>query len=146
MAQIVLTLPDNQVAFYQHLAEKFGFNSVSRIEGLAKAVPYQAFWDKYAELKLAATEKLYFPENPEAAGALLDTLLCEPIEPNYEARIVRDPEKLGGKPIIRGFRVRVIDVLDQFALATPVHEILEDYPMLEYADLVAVARWVQIKY
>jgi uncharacterized protein (DUF433 family) len=52
-------------------------------------------------------------------------------------RITFDPQKCGGRPCIRGMRIRVKDVLDLLAAEVPKEEILEDYPYLEAADITA---------
>jgi len=57
-------------------------------------------------------------------------------------RIVIDPDKLGGQPIIRSLRIRVNDVLDLLAVGAPHAEILEDYPELEEADIIAALEYV----
>lgn len=53
-------------------------------------------------------------------------------------RITIDPEQCGGRPCIRSPRIRVKDVLDLLAAGASREEILEDYPLLEDADIVAV--------
>lgn len=53
-------------------------------------------------------------------------------------RITVDPGVCGGRPIIRGMRIRVKDVLDLLAAGADRAEILADYPYLEEADIVAV--------
>ncbi len=52
-------------------------------------------------------------------------------------RITVEPGKCGGRPCIRGFRLRVSDVLDLFASGASREEILEDYPFLETEDITA---------
>jgi len=52
-------------------------------------------------------------------------------------RITFDPEQCGGRPCIRGMRVRVKDVLDLLAAGLAEKEILEDYPYLEAGDIAA---------
>ncbi|MBK1875685.1 DUF433 domain-containing protein [Pelagicoccus mobilis] len=52
-------------------------------------------------------------------------------------RITVDPGKCGGKPCIRGMRIRVIDVLDLLAQGLTDSEILEELPDLEEADIRA---------
>jgi uncharacterized protein (DUF433 family) len=49
-----------------------------------------------------------------------------------------DPAVCGGRPCIRGLRVRVKDVLDLLAAGATREEILEDYPYLESDDISAV--------
>jgi len=50
------------------------------------------------------------------------------------ARITTEPGKVGGKPCIRGLRVRVQDVL---AAGMTAAEIVEGYPYLEADDVRA---------
>ena len=52
-------------------------------------------------------------------------------------RITFDPNQCGGRPCIRGMRIRVKDVLDLLATGVSEQEILEDYPYLEAADIAA---------
>jgi Protein of unknown function (DUF433) len=44
-------------------------------------------------------------------------------------RITVDPAVCGGRPCIRGLRIRVRDVLDLLAAGATRDEILEDYPL-----------------
>jgi uncharacterized protein (DUF433 family) len=53
-------------------------------------------------------------------------------------RITVDAALCGGRPTIRGLRIRVKDVLDLLAAGASHDEVLADYPYLEPADLVAV--------
>ena len=53
------------------------------------------------------------------------------------ARITFNPDQCGGRPCIRGMRIRVKDVLDLLAAGVPHVEILEDYPYLESEDITA---------
>lgn len=53
-------------------------------------------------------------------------------------RITTDVDVCGGRPCIRGLRVRVTDVLDLLAAGATREEILEDLPYLEPDDIVAV--------
>ena len=52
-------------------------------------------------------------------------------------RITFNPNQCGGRPCIRGMRIRVKDVLDLLAAKVPESEILEDYPYLEPDDIAA---------
>ena len=56
---------------------------------------------------------------------------------NLLHRITVDPEICGGRPCIRGLRVRVKDVLDMLAGGSTRVQILEDYPYLEDEDITA---------
>jgi uncharacterized protein (DUF433 family) len=52
-------------------------------------------------------------------------------------RITVSSEQCGGRPCIRGLRVRVRDVLDLLAAGASRQEILDDYPYLEDEDITA---------
>ena len=52
-------------------------------------------------------------------------------------RITIDPHVCGGRPCIRGMRIRVSDILGMLATGATQAEILEDYPYLEPADINA---------
>ena len=52
-------------------------------------------------------------------------------------RITVEAGKCGGRPCIRGYRLRVTDVLALIAAGASNAEILEDYPFLEPDDIVA---------
>lgn len=52
-------------------------------------------------------------------------------------RITIEPGKCGGRPCIRGLRMRVSDVLELLAAGASVDEILTDYPFLEREDIQA---------
>jgi uncharacterized protein (DUF433 family) len=56
-------------------------------------------------------------------------------------RITVDPEQCGGRPCIRGMRIRVSDVLDLFASGLSASEILEEMPDLQPEDLQACLRF-----
>jgi len=53
-------------------------------------------------------------------------------------RITTNPDICGGRPCIRGLRIRVKDVLDLLAAGATRQEILADYPYLEDEDITAV--------
>lgn len=52
-------------------------------------------------------------------------------------RITIDPNQCGGRPCIRGMRIRVKDILDLLAAGVPEAEILADFPYLEPLDIRA---------
>ncbi|MDQ3283367.1 MAG: DUF433 domain-containing protein [Acidobacteriota bacterium] len=56
-------------------------------------------------------------------------------------RITVNPEQCGGRPCIRGMRIRVSDVLDLFAAGLTAEQILEELPDLEAEDLQAALRF-----
>ena len=60
---------------------------------------------------------------------------------NLLNRITLNPEQCGGRPCIRGMRIRVIDVLDLFAAGLSAEQILEEMPDLEMEDLQAALQY-----
>ncbi len=52
-------------------------------------------------------------------------------------RITQTPGQCGGRPCIRGMRIRVSDILEMLAENVPAIEILEDFPDLEPEDIQA---------
>jgi uncharacterized protein (DUF433 family) len=52
-------------------------------------------------------------------------------------RITFNPAVCGGRPCLRGLRVRVSDVLEMLAGGATRAEILADYPYLEDDDITA---------
>ena len=57
---------------------------------------------------------------------------------NYLARITINPAQCGGRPCIRGMRMRVKDLVDLLAAGVSPEGILQDYPYLEKEDIQAV--------
>src|SRR5262245_62065324 len=53
-------------------------------------------------------------------------------------RITIEPGKCGGRPCIRGMRIRVTDILGMLAEGVSHEEILKDFPYLEPDDIKAV--------
>ena len=56
-------------------------------------------------------------------------------------RITVDSEQCGGRPCIRGLRIRVSDVLDLLANGLTSQEVLEELPDLEPEDISACLRF-----
>ena len=56
-------------------------------------------------------------------------------------RITIEEGKCGGRPCIRGLRMRVSDVLDLLAAGATHEEILADYPFLENEDILAAIEY-----
>ena len=54
---------------------------------------------------------------------------------NELSRITLNPKQCGGRPCIRGMRIRVIDILDFLANGLSFDEILEELPDLEREDI-----------
>ncbi len=56
-------------------------------------------------------------------------------------RITVDPEQCGGRPCVRGMRIRVSDVLDLLANGLSPEEIIREMPDLELEDVRASLRF-----
>lgn len=56
-------------------------------------------------------------------------------------RITVDPEKCGGRPCIRGMRIRVMDILDLLSEGLTREQILEELPDLKMADIEAALKY-----
>lgn len=52
-------------------------------------------------------------------------------------RITIEPGKMGGRPCLRGLRIRVTDVLDLLAAGLSHQEILDELPDLQPDDIKA---------
>ena len=61
----------------------------------------------------------------------------------WKERITIDPNQCGGRPCIRGMRIRVIDVLDLLAAGLSHEQILEELPDLEDEDIEASLRYAR---
>jgi uncharacterized protein (DUF433 family) len=61
--------------------------------------------------------------------------------PNLLDRITIDPAQCGGRPCIRGMRIRVSDILDLLAAKETTEQILADYPYLEADDIAAAHQY-----
>ncbi len=60
---------------------------------------------------------------------------------NLAERITVDPEQCGGRPCIRGMRIRVIEVLALLAGGLTHKEVLSELPDLESEDIRACLRF-----
>jgi len=60
---------------------------------------------------------------------------------NYLDRVTFDPEQCGGRPCIRGMRIRVKDVLDMLATGASEAQILEDFPDPQAEDIRACLQY-----
>jgi uncharacterized protein (DUF433 family) len=63
----------------------------------------------------------------------------------WQKRISIDPNQCGGRPCIRGLRIRVIDILDLLAAGLNQDEILEELPDLEKEDIPAALKYASQK-
>ncbi len=67
------------------------------------------------------------------------------MKPSLLERITIEPGKCGGRPCIRGQRIRVTDVLGLLGSGASHQEILEDYPFLEEADILAALEYAAVQ-
>ncbi len=56
-------------------------------------------------------------------------------------RISIEPGKCGGRPCIRGMRIRVTDILGLLSAGASHREILDDYSILEDDDILAALEY-----
>ena len=56
-------------------------------------------------------------------------------------RITVNPKQCGGRPCIRGMRIRVSDVLDLLASGLDPDQVLEEFPDLTREDIEACLRF-----
>lgn len=61
----------------------------------------------------------------------------------WRERITINPDQCGGRPCIRGMRIRVIDVLDLLAAGLTREEILDELPDLEQEDIEASLKYAR---
>lgn len=64
---------------------------------------------------------------------------------DLKSRITINPKQCGGRPCIRGMRIRVADVLDLFASGLNAEQILMEMPDLENEDLQAALQYAARK-
>ena len=67
------------------------------------------------------------------------------MNPNLLDRITVNPAQCGGRPCIRGYRIRVIDVLDLLGAGLSVEEVLEEFENLEREDIQAVMQYASLR-
>jgi len=61
------------------------------------------------------------------------------------SRITVEEGKCGGRPCIRGLRMRVKDVLELLSPGASFEEILQDYPFLEQEDIFAAIEYAALQ-
>ena len=62
---------------------------------------------------------------------------------DWKERITFNPHQCGGRPCIRGMRIRVTDVLDLLLAGLSTQEILDEMPDLEAEDIDAAIRFAR---
>ncbi len=63
----------------------------------------------------------------------------------HQSRITFDPKQCGGKPCIRGMRIRVKDILEMLAGGMSEAEILGDFESLEPEDIRAALEYASMQ-
>jgi len=64
---------------------------------------------------------------------------------DWRQRITINPDQCGGRPCIRGMRIRVVDILDLLAAGLSHAQILEELPDLEKEDIEAAIKYARGK-
>jgi uncharacterized protein (DUF433 family) len=73
------------------------------------------------------------------ASLLWNLYWSEPV--NLFERITVNPRQCGGRPCVRGMRIRVTDVLDLLASGLTREQVLEELPDLQPEDVDACLRF-----
>jgi uncharacterized protein (DUF433 family) len=60
-------------------------------------------------------------------------------------RITVNPNQCGGRPCVRGMRIRVTDVLDLISNGLTTQQILQEMPDLEKDDISACVKYAAAK-
>ena len=63
----------------------------------------------------------------------------------WKYRISVNPKQCGGRPCIRGMRIRVTDIIDLLASGLTQSQILDELPDLEKEDIAAALKYVSYK-
>ena len=64
---------------------------------------------------------------------------------NWKERITTNPAQCGGRPCIRGLRIRVVDIIDLLAAGLTQEQILLELPDLKMADIEAALKYAASK-
>lgn len=56
-------------------------------------------------------------------------------------RITVNPNQCGGRPCVRGMRIRVTDVLDLLASGLTPDQVIQELPDLEHPDIAACLQY-----
>lgn len=64
---------------------------------------------------------------------------------NWKERITINPDQCGGRPCIRGMRIRVNDILDLLASGLTQEQVLKELPDLEGKDIEAALKYASSK-
>jgi uncharacterized protein (DUF433 family) len=64
---------------------------------------------------------------------------------SWNERITFNPGQCGGRPCIRGMRIRVVDVLDLLASGLTQEQVLDELPDLQLEDIEASLKYASSK-
>ncbi|WP_194975766.1 DUF433 domain-containing protein [Aquiflexum lacus] len=64
---------------------------------------------------------------------------------SWNERITFNPGQCGGRPFIRGMRIRVVDVLDLLASGLTQEQVLDELPDLQLEDIEASLKYASSK-
>jgi len=64
---------------------------------------------------------------------------------NLSERITINPEQCGGRPCVRGMRIRVTDVIELLAAGLTAEQVLKELPDLEPEDIQACLQFAARK-
>ena len=64
---------------------------------------------------------------------------------NWKERITTNPAQCGGRPCIRGLRIRVVDIIDFLAAGLTQEQVLEELPDLKLQDIEAALKYAASK-
>ncbi len=67
------------------------------------------------------------------------------MKPSLLDRATIEVGKCGGRPCIRGLRIRVTDIVGLLGAGASHQEILEDYPFLEENDILASLEYAAVQ-
>lgn len=67
------------------------------------------------------------------------------MNPSLLERITIEPGKCGGRPCIRGSRMRVSDLLELLSHGATIEEIVADFPALEREDVLAAIAYAAVQ-
>ena len=65
---------------------------------------------------------------------------------DWRERIVADPQVMLGKPLVRGTRITVEQILEKLAAGETVDDLLVAYPRLARDDVQAALNWHTDRY
>jgi uncharacterized protein (DUF433 family) len=83
-------------------------------------------------------------ELPTDATITKKTVEEQSMTPTTE-RITINVLQCGGKPCVRGMRIRVSDVLDLLAAGLTAEQVIDELPDLEPADVTACLRYASVR-